>query len=75
MMTERTAFGPPAGSGGSESDSAMPGALGAPRPPGSKAVDAKPAPPPRPLLLQRGFGSLWWGQLISILGERPTSAR
>ncbi len=24
----------------------------------------------RPLLLQRNFASLWWGQLISILGER-----
>lgn len=24
----------------------------------------------RPLLLQRDFSSLWWGQLISILGER-----
>ncbi len=27
-------------------------------------------PPERPLLLQRNFASLWWGQLISILGER-----
>jgi len=26
----------------------------------------------RPLLLQRNFASLWWGQLISILGERLT---
>jgi MFS family permease len=24
----------------------------------------------RPLLLQRDFASLWWGQLISILGDR-----
>ena len=29
-----------------------------------------PADRPRPLLLQRDFASLWWGQLISILGER-----
>jgi predicted MFS family arabinose efflux permease len=34
-------------------------------------------PPPealhlRPLLLQRNFAALWWGQLISILGERLT---
>jgi MFS family permease len=28
------------------------------------------AAPPRPLLAQRDFASLWWGQLISILGER-----
>lgn len=26
----------------------------------------------RPLLLQRNFAALWWGQLISILGERLT---
>jgi len=26
----------------------------------------------RPLLRQRSFGALWWGQLISILGERFT---
>lgn len=25
---------------------------------------------PRPLLLQRDFSALWWGQLISILGDR-----
>lgn len=25
---------------------------------------------PRPLLLQRDFAALWWGQLISILGDR-----
>jgi predicted MFS family arabinose efflux permease len=25
---------------------------------------------PRPLLVQRDFGALWWGQLISILGDR-----
>ena len=31
----------------------------------------EPAPPPA-LLLQRSFASLWWGQLISILGERLT---
>ena len=30
------------------------------------------AAPPRPLLAQRNFASLWWGQLISILGERLT---
>jgi MFS family permease len=28
--------------------------------------------PARPLLRQRNFGALWWGQLISILGERFT---
>jgi MFS family permease len=29
-------------------------------------------PRPRPLLAQRDFAALWWGQLISILGERLT---
>lgn len=28
------------------------------------------APAPRPLLAQRDFAALWWGQLISILGDR-----
>lgn len=28
------------------------------------------AAPPRPLLLQRNFSALWWGQLLSILGDR-----
>lgn len=28
------------------------------------------ARPPRPLLVQRDFAALWWGQLISILGDR-----
>ena len=32
---------------------------------------AEPATPPlRPLLAQRDFAALWWGQLISILGDR-----
>jgi len=30
-----------------------------------------PAPPP-PLFRQRNFSALWWGQLISLLGERLT---
>src|SRR5580765_2707369 len=29
-----------------------------------------PAKPPRPLLLQRDFGALWWGQLVSLWGDR-----
>lgn len=29
-----------------------------------------PETAPRPLMAQRDFASLWWGQLISILGER-----
>ena len=34
---------------------------------------AEPATPPlRPLLAQREFAALWWGQLISILGDRLT---
>jgi MFS family permease len=33
---------------------------------------AKQPDPAPPLLLQRNFASLWWGQLISILGERLT---
>ncbi len=37
-------------------------------PPGTDAA----APRPVPLLLQKSFAALWWGQLISILGERLT---
>jgi MFS family permease len=44
--------------------------MGAP-PPGS-VTSGTPEPAPRPLLSQRNFASLWWGQLISILGERLT---
>ena len=33
---------------------------------------AASAPSAPPLLRQRNFGALWWGQLISILGERFT---
>jgi len=29
-------------------------------------------PPTKPLLLQRSFAALWWGQLVSILGDRLT---
>ena len=29
-----------------------------------------PAAPARPLLLQRDFAALWWGQLISLFGDR-----
>ncbi|MEY4374607.1 MAG: hypothetical protein RL760_774 [Candidatus Eisenbacteria bacterium] len=29
-----------------------------------------PTPAPRPLLLQRDFAALWWGQLISLWGDR-----
>ena len=29
-----------------------------------------PAPSARPLLLQRDFAALWWGQLISLWGDR-----
>jgi MFS family permease len=38
----------------------------------SQTGRSEPGAPPgiRPLLLQRDFGSLWWGQLISILGDR-----
>ena len=32
--------------------------------------DAGAAAPSRPLLAQRDFSALWWGQLISILGDR-----
>src|SRR5262245_60185748 len=31
---------------------------------------ATPGAPSRPLLLQRDFGALWWGQLISLWGDR-----
>jgi MFS family permease len=34
--------------------------------------DAVSPTPPSPLLKQHDFASLWWGQLISILGERLT---
>ena len=37
--------------------------------PGDRKSAATPAAP-RPLLRQRDFASLWWGQLISILGDR-----
>lgn len=55
-------------------------ALTAPEPPRGAAPagpDARPEPPgvphdPRPLLAQRNFASLWWGQLVSILGDRLT---
>ena len=33
---------------------------------------AEPSPRSVPLLRQRSFAALWWGQLISILGERLT---
>lgn len=38
----------------------------------SDVATAPVAPAVRPLLLQHDFSSLWWGQLISILGERLT---
>jgi predicted MFS family arabinose efflux permease len=41
----------------------------APSPP---AADSGPAHDPRPLLAQHNFASLWWGQLISLLGDRLT---
>lgn len=34
--------------------------------------DGPGAPEPPPILTQRNFAALWWGQLISILGERLT---
>ncbi len=40
--------------------------------PGFPPAPETAAPPLRPLLLQRNFASLWWGQMISILGERLT---
>ncbi len=37
----------------------------------SASGGASPPPPsPRPLLLQRDFAALWWGQLISLWGDR-----
>jgi len=39
-------------------------------PAGGSARAERPALPP--LLLQRDFAALWWGQLISILGDRLT---
>jgi MFS family permease len=34
------------------------------------AESPAPTPPERPLLLQRDFAALWWGQLISLWGDR-----
>ena len=31
-----------------------------------------PSPPGTPLFRQRNFSALWWGQLVSLLGERLT---
>jgi MFS family permease len=39
---------------------------------GAIAAGAVSASAPPPLLRQRSFSALWWGQLISILGERLT---
>lgn len=36
----------------------------------TRGSTAPPAPPTRPLMAQRSFAALWWGQLISILGDR-----
>lgn len=33
-------------------------------------MTSPPAPSARPLLLQRDFAALWWGQLISLWGDR-----
>ncbi len=44
----------------------------APAPATASPAPTTPVTVPRPLLLQRNFGALWWGQLISILGERLT---
>src|SRR5215470_8818984 len=43
----------------------MPDGPAAPDPPA-----AGTSPAPRPLLLQRDFGALWWGQLVSLWGDR-----
>lgn len=40
--------------------------------PDGPAADVGSADAPPPLLKQRSFSALWWGQLISILGERLT---
>ena len=39
----------------------------APDPPGAREPRARSG---RPLLLQRDFGALWWGQLVSLWGDR-----
>ncbi len=44
-----------------------PPAPGVAVPPSSDGATARPA---RPLLLQRDFAALWWGQLISLWGDR-----
>ena len=43
---------------------------GGPVVPDPASPGAPPTTPPRPLLLQRDFGALWWGQLISLWGDR-----
>ncbi len=39
-------------------------------PAGAPAPATAPPPAGRPLMAQRDFAALWWGQLISILGDR-----
>src|SRR5262245_27922609 len=60
--------GPPAGASG-PSPQSMPPATGAPAPPAGTSPPA-PVASQRPLLLQRDFAALWWGQLISLWGDR-----
>ncbi len=38
--------------------------------PGAGVPARSEGPPPRSLLLQRDFAALWWGQLISLWGDR-----
>src|SRR5512144_943843 len=47
----------------------MPDANG-PVAPGPASPSTAPAVRSRPLLLQRDFAALWWGQLISLWGDR-----
>ena len=41
-----------------------------PAPTPATAASAAPPAPGRPLMAQRDFAALWWGQLVSILGDR-----
>src|SRR5262245_10650667 len=53
-------------------DASSSGTAEPPLGPATTTAFAPPHAAEPPILLQRNFAALWWGQLISILGERLT---